>query len=406
MVMSLDSALEVVGAEAAVFGGADGSLLARLHKAGSCPPSKRLALPAGLQGDFPVRPVEVLHALSYATSPLYEDDVHDMYMQWGLLRYLGFFEHGECEEGKIPPLGVSEAGRRVAGTQRRVASEELGVGFGVVLARRWFRNALGPGTPIGFIDVDAYLSGSGFGGYIRSDYLLIAPDSSKAGHYRVRLLECKGTQERLLAREQMVTAVRQLGSSIIDPLPDGIAVSSVTYAEVSCGEQVCCLAVETRDESETAYLPDWNAEDVRWTAERISWSAEDGRGLAAALRESWSRLADFGGNVEAHSIWSGRRDGDVTSDQVDLRERSEFQTPYGEAIGITDTLSIGNLRLNATRAIDGQVDRALSSGEPATVADAQSRFAARLERHYRDQPGAVPQSFSAAPDGSIFFLTR
>ena len=404
--MSLDSALEIVGAEAAVLGSADVSLLARLNKTGSCPPGKRLTLPAGLQGDFPVRPVEVLHALSYATSPLYEDDVHDMYIQWGLLRYLGFFEHGECEEGKIPPLGVSEAGRRVAGTQRRVASEELGVGFGVVLARRWFRRALGPGVPIGFIDVDAYLSGSGFGGYIRSDYLLIAPDSSRAGHYRVRLLECKGTQEEPRARMQMVTAVRQLGSPIIHPLPDGIAVSSVTYAEVARGERVCCFAVEARGESETSYPPDWNAEDVRWAADRISWSAEDGRGLAAALRESWSRLAAYGGNVEAQRTWSGRRDDEAISDQVDVRDRSEFQTPYGDAIGITDTVSIGNLRLSVTRAIDGAVDRALSSSDPAAVTDAQSRFAARLERPYRDQPGAVLQSFSAAPDGSIFFLTR
>jgi hypothetical protein len=81
MVTSLDSALEIVGAEAAVYGSADGSLLAQLDEAGSCPAGKRLALPAELQGDFPVRPVEILHALSYVTSPLYKDDLHDMYMQ-------------------------------------------------------------------------------------------------------------------------------------------------------------------------------------------------------------------------------------------------------------------------------------------------------------------------------------
>jgi hypothetical protein len=92
MVMSLDHALRVVGAEGAVFGSADQHLLAGLNSAGVVPPGKRLVLPAGLQGDFPVRPVEALHALSYATSPLYQGDLHDMYMRWGLLRYLGFFE--------------------------------------------------------------------------------------------------------------------------------------------------------------------------------------------------------------------------------------------------------------------------------------------------------------------------
>jgi hypothetical protein len=204
----------------------------------------------------------------------------------------------------------------------------------------------------------------------------------------------------------MVTAVRQLGSPVIHPLPDGIAVSSVTYAEVALGEQVCCFAVEACGESEASYLPDWDDEDVRWADGRISWSFEDARGLATALRESWSRLAAFGGNIEAYSAWSRRGDGEAISDQIGFRERSEFQTPYGGAIGITDTVSIGNLRLSVTRAIDREVDRALNSGDPAIVTNAQSRFASRLERPYRDQSGTVAQSFSAAPDGSIFFLTQ
>ena len=79
--MSLDHALRIVRDEATVFGSADKYLLAQLNAAGGVPPGKRLALPVGLRGDFPVRPVEVLHALSYATSPLYKDDLHDMYTQ-------------------------------------------------------------------------------------------------------------------------------------------------------------------------------------------------------------------------------------------------------------------------------------------------------------------------------------
>jgi hypothetical protein len=400
MVMSLDHALRIVGAEAAVFGGADQYLLAELNAAGVVPQGKRLALPAGLQGDFPVRPVEVLHALSYATSPLYEDDLHDMYVRWGLLRYLGFFEHGEREDEMIPSLGVSEAGCRVAGTQRRVTSEELGVGFGVILARRWFRRALGAGVPIGFIDVDAYMSGSGLGGSIRSDYLLIAPDTAKAGCYRVRLLECKGTQEEPVAWGQMRKAVRQLGSAIICPLPDGIAVSSVTY-----GEQVRCFAVEARGEGEASYQPDWDVKDVRWETGEIGRSAESGRFLAAALRETWGRLADFGGNVEARNAWSSPDHEDDTVTQVGVRERNEFQTPYGRAIGVTETVTIGNVGLSVTRAIDASVDSALDSEDPVIVTAAQSRFAGRIERSAGDQSGIVPQSFSAAPDGSIFFLS-
>jgi hypothetical protein len=59
MVMSLDHALGIVNAEADVFGSADQTLLADLNSAGLVPQGKQLALPAGLQGHFPVRPVEV-----------------------------------------------------------------------------------------------------------------------------------------------------------------------------------------------------------------------------------------------------------------------------------------------------------------------------------------------------------
>jgi hypothetical protein len=394
MVMSLNDALQIVEAEATVFGSADQYLLAALNAAGGVPPGKQLALPAGLQGDFPVRPVEVLHALSYATSPLYKDNLHDMYMQWGLLRYLGFFEHGEHEEDAVPPLGVSAAGCMVAGTQRRVTSEELGVGFGAVLARRWFRHALGPGVPIGFIDVDAYMSGSGYGGAIRSDYLLIAPDTARAGCYRVRLLECKGTQGESLARAQMRKAVRQLGSHVVHPLPDGIAVSSVTY-----GDRVRCFAVETRSNSEASYQPDWTVEDVRWDAENSGF-------LALALRKTWGRLANFGGNVEARGTWSSLQDEDDFFAPVGFRERNEFRTPYGQAVGVTETVAIGDISLRVTRAIDASVDGALGSGDPAAVTAAQSGFAERFESPDREQLGAGRQCFSAAPDGSIFFLER
>lgn len=65
--MSLDHALRIVRDEATVFGSADKYLLAQLNAAGDVPPGKRLALPVGLQGDFPVRPVEVLLALLSST---------------------------------------------------------------------------------------------------------------------------------------------------------------------------------------------------------------------------------------------------------------------------------------------------------------------------------------------------
>jgi hypothetical protein len=66
-----------------------------------------------------LRPVEALHLVSLVTAPAYSaDDLHDAYARWGLLRYLGFFDHEAGTQAR-PMLCVSHAGAQVAGDQRR-----------------------------------------------------------------------------------------------------------------------------------------------------------------------------------------------------------------------------------------------------------------------------------------------
>ena len=150
--------------------------------------------------------------------------------------------------------------------------------------------------------------------------MLIALDTAKPGCYRVRLLESKGTQEEPLARHQMRKAVRQLGSHIINPLPDGIAVSSVTY-----GDQIRFFAVETRGKGEASYRPNWKTKDVRWGADERSWSADNGGIPSSCLAGDLGSACRIGGNVEAHSTWSGPREEDADA-YIDVRERSEVKS--------------------------------------------------------------------------------
>jgi hypothetical protein len=156
----------------------------------------------GLDGGILIRPVEGLHWLSYATSPRFQDDLLDMYMHWALVRYIGLFEHRD--DGKADPaLGISEPGQRIRSNQRRVTSEEMGIGFGALLASRWFAQAGAVGLPIGIVDVDAaladrYIFAGGSRHSVRAvadrrpDYLLIAPDPESRRRYRVRALAFRG----------------------------------------------------------------------------------------------------------------------------------------------------------------------------------------------------------------------
>ena len=105
-----------------------------------------------LHGAFPHKPKDVLLNLARATRPLYDNDVHDTYRFWAILRYIGIF----ADNGTFS-YTLSEAASRVVGNQRRVLSEELGIVVSIGVAERWLAGVTGRG-PIRTIDVDVALS--------------------------------------------------------------------------------------------------------------------------------------------------------------------------------------------------------------------------------------------------------
>jgi hypothetical protein len=259
--VNFPEAMSIVGSRVHLPGRSDDSLL---HEVRALPdfvsPAKALSLAAGLEAGVSLRPVEALHELSYATRPRYQDDLLDTYVQWGLLRYLGFFDLADYPYSPLQ-LTVSEAGQRIVGNQRRVTSEEMGIGFGVLLAKRWFRTTIGYGTPIRVVDIDAalddrYILATGSPqavrktGLRRPDYLIIADDPAVRRHYRVRLLECKGTSTTLTyAVQQLASAVEQLaGVAVGGRIPAGLAVSTIT-----ANNRVSYLAIDPEDAEEASY---------------------------------------------------------------------------------------------------------------------------------------------------------
>ena len=111
--------MHVVGSEVCITGWSDGDLVHRVQQAPNFVPGcKPLSLAAGLDGGIVLRPVEVVHALSYATRPRYQDDLLDMYRLWALIRYVGLFDLAYAPAGLT--LRLSDAGQRITGNQRRV----------------------------------------------------------------------------------------------------------------------------------------------------------------------------------------------------------------------------------------------------------------------------------------------
>ena len=241
--MDLAGAMAVAGTTACmpVPGNAE-DLLKQVLSSQAVQDGKVLSLAYHPPGVF-LRPVEALHLLSLVTAHAYSaGDLHDAYAWWGLLRYLGFFDHEAGTQAR-PTLRVSHAGMQVVGVQRRVASEELGIAFGVLLASMRVRDELGPGVPVGIVDVDVLLRGSRAGSSRRPDYLLVAGSDGAVPDGMAYFLECKGTNDPRVRGQQLTAAVRQVTGPVPGyPAHTGLAVSTVAGAT-----QVSCVALELTD---------------------------------------------------------------------------------------------------------------------------------------------------------------
>lgn len=416
--MDLSRARHVVGARARLPGTSDSQLVKRIAEApGFAEGSKALVPAAGLEDGVTLFPLLALHWLSYATRLRYQDDLLDRYLHWALARYIGLFEHRD-EGSRLPLLTLSEAGRRIRGNQRRVTSEEMGIGFGALLASYWFQQTGAAGLPVSIVDVDValddrYIFAAGSRHAVRAvtdrrpDYLLIAPDPSSRRKYRVRALECKGTSSSIsYAVGQLVSAAEQLaGITVGGRTPRGLAVSTITM-----NNRVSYLAIDPAEDAEPSYTV--NSNTIRRAAEfRLQDDVTDVPPellTSASVRASWAALADFSGNMAALDRWAPAvmRHGLVRQS----RQRVTFETPYGLARGTSVTVDMDGQRLHIRYAVDDTIDQQMA-GLPEAIADAQFAFAERLDA-IAEPNDMSPASgletdaslYSATSDGSIFSL--
>jgi hypothetical protein len=425
--VDLSRAFQVVGSPTWLPGQSDDDLVKRVQEMpnfaeGSKPPSAAVGLEQGVT----LLPLEALHWLSLATRPRYQDDLLDTYLYWALTRYIGLFEH--IDQGLLPPtLTLSDAGQRVVGNQRRVTSEEMGIGFGALLASRWFWHTGAAGLPVSIIDVDAalddrYVFAGGAYHAVRAskarrpDYLLVAPDPSSRRNYRVRAVECKGTcTSTSYALRQLARAAGQLtGITVGGRTPRGLAVSTITK-----NDHVSYLAIDPEEDDEPSYPVDSATIDQAAGFQLQDDVADVPPGVLAnaSVRASWAVLADFSGNLAALDRWAPavmrRRLG------REPRQRAPFETPYGDARGTSATVTINGQIVRLTYGIQAEIDD-LMTGPAEAITDAQLAFAeqvapsADMETAARAEPSnataarvglqATGVLYSATPDGSIFAL--
>ena len=384
-----------------------------------------------LHRDHWIRPVDLLRALAVATRPRYQHDVHDAYAQWALLRYLGVFARaadGSCR--------LSAAGRRIAGRQRGVLSEELSIGLAALLSCNWLASAGALGATVDLIDVDVLIdSGAAWiskasGSKRRPDYLVVhrAPD------IRMGLVECKGTKVASGSARQLCSAHDQLGSLLVNGAPArGLAVSAIV-----ADNAVSCAAIQrmppltggsgeilSDDVVPLGWLEAWwggpmmgeddvptfhSALDVRVDAResRRAGAVDPESVVSAVLAASWSIIAEFGGNDEGLQRWSDSR----LNRRGGAERRRRIATSYGEDIvvrGVSNVVALPGGRLEVVFGLLDYVDDALTAGSSTDVIETQARVrrqSVAAEPRSADDDQSPDEVIAIGPDGTAMLLRR
>lgn len=391
-------------------------VIAKQRGAGSSGPRPKTPTPAlglGLDaGGVTVRPFDALHRLSRATALTIEDDVYAVYKHWGWIRYLGAFGHG----GSPPQLSLDlGALRHVHANQRRVMSEDLGVGFGVLLAEEWCR-AMGATGTIRTTDVDKALrDNQGFPGLAQApgarkqpDYLLQYSSSGAASVLESRLLETKGTVNSGNGIAQLAHAMTQLTSLVLDGgTPQGIAISTV-----STTSGVSYLAVDPEGESDpwtpeesTIDKAKTNRPTIRGREEALYVNRDEF--FASATVTANATLADFAGLDEITAAWLP--EDSILQSRRRPRPAKEIPLDIGTYTGVEFSISApgSDGSLTVFQGVERGVEEALRSGNDERVREAQQRFSSAVDARSvtTSQEPSDREAVAVSDEGAILRVT-
>jgi hypothetical protein len=427
--MDIQQALSVADSRLWLRGTSDVKLADHVSSLG-----EPMELATALHGGASLRPADVLLRLAQATRARFQPDIFGIQSHWALMRYLGIFEPSAAS-----PAGfaLSSSGVSVVGNQRRVMSEELGIGFSVALAEEWQRGRdPRSGTPR-VVDIDVALgegqiSANGANHSVasvrkqRPDYLLIADrPGAGPGGLRIELLESKGTKTKGHSPNQLIAASRQLrGIEVNGVSPRGLAVSTV----ISQGSvHFNALQTPTRTRSDRSALvapasadvpeseePDTVDVDVEELARPIVYEMDRGDSnrsrdlVTAAVQSSWAMLGDFAGNEQAFEHWAPsalRRN--LARASPRRRTRTGREAVAGRpSRGTINTIALPGGQLEMFLGVDAEIDEALSSGDPERILTAQRGFSQRRfgQTQWNDSSDGQDRVHAARDDGAVMLL--
>lgn len=294
-------------------------------------------------------------------------------------------------------------------------SEDLGVGFGCLVAEQWCRH-LGAVGPVTIVDVDLALhegrrwlqlhGADPNMGDRQPDYLLIYPDAINVRAFTFKALECKGTVSLPNCTGQLARAVTQLGSLELS----GVAPQGIAVATVSNRDGVQYFAVDPEDDQipDTVVVTSRDLERARAREPRAFTRSQKGaidigagEFIGTSLLMSAGTLADYAGNNAAAAEFLPPPTLSRLSRRP--RDRVERETEEGNFRGVEYRFPAPDgTQLHVFMGVVDSVDNALLSGDLDEVIAAQMNFSAG-GRELLARGASEPAS-AVTGDGAILTL--
>ena len=417
MPQSIRQCLAILNGHYRIDGISNTNLAARVnaHPHAQMPPGstlavKRATVATGVDGSIQASPMQALLNLAKATAIAPNAQIFDWYQHWACLRYIGAFQPTGGS------LALSQQAARVRANQRRVLSEELGVGFGIQVALAW-HNTIAGGPPPHVIDLDLTL-GDPLHWFNRQNGPTIVTDGRQPDYlltdrntgsrtFRVLSLECKGSAETSTTIGQLARGVTQLSSlSLNGTTPQGIVV-----ATVSNGNAIRYRAVDppSDDTHITIENEDW---EIARTTPRSSFLRNEeavaigASTMARGIRAGTGRLAIFSGNLAAARELLPLDLLEVAS--AFPRNRVTLENEHGLFRGVAHSFpTTEGPSIQVFLGVDSRIDAAMESGSLDALLDAQDELKETHPTSGHSPPGVSEADSSSAVgiDGSIMQIS-
>ncbi|WP_155290318.1 hypothetical protein [Rhodococcoides fascians] len=330
------------------------------------------AVPA-LDSPMKVTVASALLELARASRNPKDRSVSAIHQWWAFVRYLAFFDQSAGF------LTVGAEGRAFINNQRRVASEELGVAFSLLVGRRWMASLHGSYVPSSVTDIELALAGHSQqvaqlpGRTKRPDWLLTVGAPANPMLFANYLLESKGTAADNHANIQLAAAARQLQSvSVGGVVPQGLAVSTVTgkgkvrYVAVDPGQEPEFFEIDPEaivalvlGEQKTPKSGKVDLDLEYLTSASVYWSLVS--------------IADFARNTEA--LQRLKMNPRPIEDLLGTAVR-EYWTDFGPVDGIERTWRLPDGRVSIVVGVESEMNQRLERGDIAGAIERRAEWAA------------------------------